>query len=430
MKKLIVFVLLALSIFSVSVYAEDASKRIEGLTDKVNSLYMRYHTEITDEIKEDMQQQIIDSIDDRWESWLTITKMLGKANGKTDEELYQEQLGYVTLNFDEAFLVTCIGTRNYVYEYAKNNSLYYLFTDASYWKIGPYSYSSDYVYFDGGDDCRIDPVFYRPTVIREINRDILYKRLDEQLTEYGETSVDDIKIFGFRELFSFLYVRCGDNEYLEKLYADSDASGKSGTGLNQFEHGKIYTAKEIMEVMGTIVPTDEDGGDSDTYLLNGWAKYIGKEKPTFETEAVALCEQGLLRGNEKGLDLLKPLTRIEAAAIILRAMGVEETAAETQMFTDVSKTHWGYNIAAEASERGIINGIGNNLFAPDKTIKATEFATMILRGAGETEFDWEQALQILIDRGIITEEDSQTMDLFTRGDMAKIIYEVKENGLL
>ncbi len=139
---------------------------------------------------------------------------------------------------------------------------------------------------------------------------------------------------------------------------------------------------------------------------------------------------GLVNGNEKGLDLLKPLTRIEAAAIILRVLGAENTTAESQTFSDVPDTHWGFNVAAEASRRGIVNGVGNDLFVPDKTVKATEFTTMLLRSAGEPDINWEQALQILIDRGIITEEDSKTMDLFTRGDMAKIIYEARLNNLI
>jgi hypothetical protein len=49
---------------------------------------------------------------------------------------------------------------------------------------------------------------------------------------------------------------------------------------------------------------------------------------------------------------------------------------------------------------------------------------------GEPEFDWEQALNMLIERGIITQEQAETMDLFTRGDMAKIIYEAKRQGLI
>lgn len=74
--------------------------------------------------------------------------------------------------------------------------------------------------------------------------------------------------------------------------------------------------------------------------------------------------------------------------------------------------------------------MGDGRFAPDKTVTATEFATMVLRASDTGEFDWEQALNILIEQGIITQENANTMDLFTRGDMAKIIYEGRKKGLL
>ena len=54
---------------------------------------------------------------------------------------------------------------------------------------------------------------------------------------------------------------------------------------------------------------------------------------------------------------------------------------------------------------------------------------MILRAGNHADFNWEEALDILIDEGVISAEDASTMDFFTRGDMAKIIYEAIEKGL-
>ena len=157
---------------------------------------------------------------------------------------------------------------------------------------------------------------------------------------------------------------------------------------------------------------------------------MNKEKETFETESLALQSEGLLNGNEKGLDLLKPLTRIEAATMLLRAMGESETAeAQSVGFDDVPSTHWGYGAAVKAQQLGIVNGVGNNNFAPDDKVTATQFATMVLRASHTTDFDWTTALNMIIEQGIITEENAKTMDLFTRGDMAKIIYEARAKGL-
>ena len=99
-------------------------------------------------------------------------------------------------------------------------------------------------------------------------------------------------------------------------------------------------------------------------------------------------------------------------------------------FTDISSDNWVSPYAALAKEYGITNGVSDTEFAPDDPVTAEQFATFTLRAAGESDFDYMQGIQILLDRGIITEKESETMDLFTRGDMAKIIYEAKEKGLL
>ena len=129
--------------------------------------------------------------------------------------------------------------------------------------------------------------------------------------------------------------------------------------------------------------------------------------------------------------MLKPLTRVEAATMLLRAMGKETEAAvgQTQTFSDVLSSHWGFGAVENAYSLGLIKGMGENIFAPDEPVTAVQFATMVLRAGNEAEFNWEEAINILIEKGIITEENSKTMDFFTRGDMAKIIYEARNNGL-
>ena len=162
---------------------------------------------------------------------------------------------------------------------------------------------------------------------------------------------------------------------------------------------------------------------------NNWT-YVSKTKPTYTAEAEALQSQGLLNGTENGLDLLKPLTRAEAATILLRAMGQSTDTSETvQTFSDVPSDKWYYGATQNAYKLGLINGVGDNKFSPDDSVTAVQFSTMVLRAANTGEFDWQQAVNILIEKGIITKEQSETMDFFARCDMAKIIYEAKQNNL-
>ena len=152
-------------------------------------------------------------------------------------------------------------------------------------------------------------------------------------------------------------------------------------------------------------------------------------KPTYETEAESLQADGLLKGNENGLDLLKPLTRIEATAILVRAMGYEDAQTSgTSYFADIQSDNWGAKYANIAKDKGIATGVGDDKFAPNDAITASQFATLILRNMGESP-DWQTAINTFVERGLITSEQAEKMDLFTRGDMAKIIFEAKQKNM-
>lgn len=153
-------------------------------------------------------------------------------------------------------------------------------------------------------------------------------------------------------------------------------------------------------------------------------------KDLYQSEAESLQSEGLLKGTDKGLDLLKPLTRAEAATMLIRAMGHPEVTENTVMtFSDVSSEYWGFGAIENAYSLGLVNGVGDGKFAPEQNVTAPQFATMILRAANAGEFDWEKAVEIMVEQGILTKEETETMDFFTRGDIAKMIYEARENNL-
>lgn len=93
----------------------------------------------------------------------------------------------------------------------------------------------------------------------------------------------------------------------------------------------------------------------------------------------------------------------------------------------MSMGEWG--AAENAYNLGLVKGVGDDKFAPDESVTAVQFATMVLRAGAEPEFNWEEAINIMVSKGILSREDTTTMDFFTRGDMAKIIYEARANGL-
>ena len=225
----------------------------------------------------------------------------------------------------------------------------------------------------------------------------------------GITEVVDIKVFATYGLVgtTFMYIKCPDNEYLIRLYIQGSVD------VEEFE---LHQCSDFLELVN-----ETEKSSYEKNMMN---------KEFYEAEALSLQQEGLLKGNEKGLDLMKPLTRIEAATMILRAIGEDAATGGVQTFSDVPSYHWGFSAASKAQKLGIIKGIGNNMFAPDRIVSVTEFSTMVLRAAKYGNFDWQKATDILVEKGILTEEQTATMDWFTRGDMAKIIYEVRAKGLL
>lgn len=72
------------------------------------------------------------------------------------------------------------------------------------------------------------------------------------------------------------------------------------------------------------------------------------------------------------------ITRAEAAAIIFRAKNMQ-TAAVTQQFTDVPKSHWAFQYVDGLRTLGIAVGYGDNEFRPMNVISRKEAAKMVFK---------------------------------------------------
>ena len=105
------------------------------------------------------------------------------------------------------------------------------------------------------------------------------------------------------------------------------------------------------------------------------------------SEAVeVMAALGLLTGYEDGtFGPDKTITRAEFAAVIVRALGMEESAkgsASSTMFSDVAADHWAAGYIVIASQQNIIKGYPDGTFAPSNVVKYEEAVTMIIRALG------------------------------------------------
>ena len=399
-------------------YADD---EVEGLHEKLSALFMEnYFTE--EEFEEINNKYLQDFSEYLLNEHLPARQQLGKMETGSMEEEYALEMekAKTLLDYSNGMRISLLLTNKYTKQYSETENFSYLFSGDEFWGVPDFNRESGSILatFDlQGNHISITEEFdvsYYGIIIPKEAIDLMREEtpIRDMLLEKGETKVEDIKLCTVTSS-SGLYIKCPDNEYFLKFY-DYNWDDYKKLEDNYYEFLTITELAENIEQIG--------------HAQNIY--YTTPEKPVYEAEAEALQAAGLLKGNENGLDLLKPLTRIEAAAMLLRAIGESETAESTvQVFADVPAAHWGFGAAAQAYTLGLIKGVGDNLFAPDKTVTAAEFSTMALRAANTGEFDWTQAVDIMIEKGILTQEQADKMDLFTRGDMAKIIYEARQNGL-
>ncbi len=157
----------------------------------------------------------------------------------------------------------------------------------------------------------------------------------------------------------------------------------------------------------------------------------GKE---YEEAATTLMEYGVITGYPDGtFKGENPVTRAEFTVMLIRALGMEKTALEsntTSDFKDVP-SHWAKDYINFAAKQGIVKGQTTTTFAPEANVKFSEAVTMQLRAMGipftETQGKYwylgamskAGELKILQSSMVVPEDPA------LRGDIAMLLY----NGL-
>ncbi len=94
---------------------------------------------------------------------------------------------------------------------------------------------------------------------------------------------------------------------------------------------------------------------------------------------------GIMTGDIDGFRENDPIKRSEFAAVIVRALGIEDVAKagfEQTEFKDVPSDHWAVGYIAIAYHNGIVNGIGDGMFAPDEDVTYEQAVKMIVCALG------------------------------------------------
>ena len=131
-----------------------------------------------------------------------------------------------------------------------------------------------------------------------------------------------------------------------------------------------------------------------------------------------------------------------AMSIALAVTMLSTTAfAASVKFTDVPSSHWASTSITEMADKGIMSGIGNNLFAPSQQLSNAEFITMLVRQFYSDKLGTEgsawyapfmaaaKSANILTGTSVGSNEGLATSTI-NRYDMAQLMYNVlKAEGI-
>ncbi len=205
---------------------------------------------------------------------------------------------------------------------------------------------------------------------------VLYKGANEQATITVDSG-DQVNI----DLDSYIF---GSGKYTAKIKAIGDGVEADSSAYSPLSNeyviksGGSYTPqppKDDGEEPPVVEPPVDDEKVTFTDIDGHWA-----EDSIIELEAYKVIEG-------YGDNTFRPdfgITRAEFTKMMVVALGLEVTEATDNIYLD-TKDHWSRDYVAVATKEGIVNGIDEDMFAPDVIISREQVAAIIWRIAGRVE---------------------------------------------
>ncbi len=102
-----------------------------------------------------------------------------------------------------------------------------------------------------------------------------------------------------------------------------------------------------------------------------------------ERERARLEGFGLMQGHDDGtFGEDEELTRAQMCTIAARILQIENIQTGVSTFTDVPDNHWAAGVIATLSQAGIVNGMGDGTFMPDKSVSYFEAVKILVSVLG------------------------------------------------
>ena len=210
-----------------------------------------------------------------------------------------------------------------------------------------------------------------------VGYDIGKKMSDKNLSEYN-------KILLLKSLIGTHYTTVGSiksaiDNGIEKYKPSYSvpSGGSSGGGVRKGSSGVSYPPAAVSASPVKVTGQTPVFEDIDSVA---WAK----------SSILELSGRGIINGYDD--NTFRPannITRAEFIKILINAL-FPDSSSDKRNFTDVPVGRWAYEYISKAYGMGIVNGISDEIFAPDKNITNEQMAVMCSRAVAKAGIKLEE----------------------------------------
>ena len=161
-----------------------------------------------------------------------------------------------------------------------------------------------------------------------------------------------------------------DYQKFTRLFARY-ADDKTPIPLSVYYSGYIYAT----------IPAENASRKIEAFIADK-TEFSDYDETVYEFYNIAeLSMVNVFEGDENGAARpFDKITRAEAVAIIMRFLGLEAASGTKSGFDDVTEDKWYASVVTSAREYGIINGVSDKYFQPNRDVTRQEFTAMLARG--------------------------------------------------
>lgn len=185
----------------------------------------------------------------------------------------------------------------------------------------------------------------------------------------------------------------------------------------------------VLENINIVKEMKRNGSVSSSTLQDLATSIYTLEKAYNESSNKDLTTlKGVLDAAEDVISGLSNADKVHVAISSVRAnLGLDEMTVKQSLsnanitFTDVQQGTWYYDAVMAMAQKGLVNGVGNNQFAPDKVMTRAEFLTVIMRATYGSELSamktqegaawYSNAYTLALEKGILKRSEFDSGNL-------------------